>query len=138
MTDDDKMDALLRQMAAEEYNRPPHIVPREQMWDVISQGLRTGDSGLGDSKVVPLTRGSRVPRWVYFAVAAVALLAVGIQLGRMIGANQTIVKDPTPQAPVDSLGRPMIDTMPITSPARTPMRRSAATSSTLPFRVTSS
>ena len=28
MSDDDKMDALLRRMAAEEYNRPPQIVPR--------------------------------------------------------------------------------------------------------------
>jgi hypothetical protein len=91
MTDDEKMDALLRQMAAEEYNRPPHIVPREQMWDVIQAGLGSreagsgkGEAGLGDSKVVPI-RGSRVPRWIYFAVAAVALLAVGIQLGRMMG-----------------------------------------------------
>ena len=47
MTDDDRMDALLRQMAAEEYNRPPQIVPREQMWDVIQQGLGRGDEGLG-------------------------------------------------------------------------------------------
>jgi len=45
MTDDEKMDALLRQMAAEEYNRPPQIVPREQMWEAVQQGLGTGDRG---------------------------------------------------------------------------------------------
>jgi len=39
MSDDEKMDALLRQMAAEEYNRPPQIVPREQMWEGVLQGI---------------------------------------------------------------------------------------------------
>ena len=38
MSDEDRMDALLRQLAAEEYNRPPEIVPREQMWEAIRQG----------------------------------------------------------------------------------------------------
>ena len=46
MTDDDKMDALLRQMAVDDYNRPPEIVPREQMWDVVLQGL--GQPAAGD------------------------------------------------------------------------------------------
>ena len=93
MTDDEKMDALLRQMAAEEYNRPPHIVPREQMWDVIQAGLGTGEAGSGHSKVVPI-RGSRVPRWIYFAVAAVGLLAIGIQMGRMIGGPSNMAEVP--------------------------------------------
>jgi hypothetical protein len=87
MTDDEKMDTLLRQMAAEEYNRPPHIVPREQMWEAVRQGLDGGlagnrEQGTGD-RVLPF----RVPRWVYFAAAAVALLAVGIQLGRMMSTR---------------------------------------------------
>ena len=103
MTDDEKMDALLRQMAAEEYNRPPHIVPREQMWDVIRSGLENRESGLGDSKVVPI-RGSRIPRWIYLAVAAVALLAVGIQMGRMMGRpSDAIVQNQSTQR--DSLQR---------------------------------
>ena len=38
MSDEDRMDALLRQLAADEYNRPPEIVPREQMWEAIRQG----------------------------------------------------------------------------------------------------
>ena len=117
MTDDEKMDALLRQMAAEEYNRPPHIVPRERMWDVIQAGLTgeagtgkrrepsdAGQMGLGDSKVVPITRESRIPRWVYFAVAAVALLAVGIQLGRMMGRPSSDVANAN-RTQLDSLRR---------------------------------
>lgn len=102
MTDDEKMDALLRQLAAEEYNRPPHIVPREQMWEAVRQGLDAGQAGsrepgtgTGDVRVLPL--GNRVPRWVYFAAAAVALLAVGIQMGRMMGstASPIAVVSPT-------------------------------------------
>jgi hypothetical protein len=102
MTDDEKTDALLRQMAAEEYNRPPEIVPREQMWEAVQRGLGTGDRGLG---VVPLSSVRRVPRWVYFAIAAAILLAVGIQLGRLIGPTAPPIAKGTP-APgtADSLG----------------------------------
>jgi len=102
MTDDEKMDALLRQMAAEEYNRPPQIVPREQMWEAVQQGLGTGERGLGTPGVVPISRGLHVPRWVYLAVAAVLLLAVGIQVGRRLGRSDQIVQAPTVQR--DSLG----------------------------------
>ena len=106
MTDEeDRMDALLRQMAAEEYNRPPHIVPREQMWDVIRQGVSAGtvETGNGEAgTVVPLHR--RVPTWVYYAVAAVALLAVGIQFGRMMESTGNPPQQFAP-ANVDSLGR---------------------------------
>ena len=103
MTDDDRMDALLRQMAAEEYNRPPQIVPRELMWDAIQQGIGNRESGIVGSPatVVPLRR--RVPQWVYFAVAAVLLLAVGIQMGRMMGPSAEIAA--VPRTTPDSLGR---------------------------------
>jgi len=86
MTDDEKMDALLRQMAAEEYNRPPQIVPREAMWDAILQG--SGRREAGDGKTVVLPFRSRVPKWVYFAVAAALLLALGIQVGRLMGPSR--------------------------------------------------
>ena len=86
MSDDDKMDALLRRMAADDYNRPPQIVPREPMWEAVQRGLGTGDSGLGGQSVTPIR--TRVPRWVYYAVAAVLLLAVGIQVGRRMGPSQ--------------------------------------------------
>jgi hypothetical protein len=118
MTDDDRVDALLRQMAAEEYNRPPQIVPREQMWDVIQQGLGTGDRGLGHAGVIPLSRMRRIPRWVYYAAAAVLLLAVGIQVGRQLGpkAPQQAVLPPQPVQP-ESLGTPLSpDSSPLVAP----------------------
>jgi hypothetical protein len=103
MTDDEKMDALLRQMAAEEYNRPPQIVPREQMWDAVRAGIGNRESGIGNGRELAFR--SRVPRWVYFAVAAVLLLAVGIQVGRRLGRSDQIVQTPTVQR--DSLGNPI-------------------------------
>ena len=110
MTEDEKTDALLRQIAAEEYNRPPHIVPREQMWDAVRQGLATGTAGTGNGERGTGNRdngvlrfGSRVPRWVYLAAAAVALLAVGIQVGRMMGPSDAFVQAP-PTVNPDSLG----------------------------------
>jgi hypothetical protein len=103
MSDEDRMDALLRQMAAEEYNRPPEIVPREQMWEAVQRGLGTGDRGLGtsDARVLPFR--SRVPRWVYYAIAAALLLALGIQLGRLMGPSRT-QEYATPRTQPDSLG----------------------------------
>jgi len=122
MSDEDRMDALLRQLAAEEYNRPPEIVPREQMWDAILQGsgkrdtgsggdpaLRSGQAGSGREPaeggqmgtVLPFHK--RVPRWVYYAVAAALLLALGVQLGRLMApspAQQLAPRTPQP----DSLG----------------------------------
>ena len=109
MSEDEKMDALLRQMTAEEYNRPPQIVPREQMWEMVVQGLGNGsagnlEQGTGNRDVLPLR--SRVPRWVYFAVAAVLLLAVGIQVGRRLGpANDQQAR--SDQVPPKSLGDPV-------------------------------
>ena len=107
MSDEERMDAVLRQMAAEEYNRPPHIVPREQMWDAIQQGLGTGDKGLGAGRF-GVSRLGRVPRWVYLAVAAALLLAVGMQLGRMtstVAPDKQFAKDssgvgPTSDQPI--------------------------------------
>jgi hypothetical protein len=126
MTDDDRMDALLRQMAAEEYNRPPEIVPREQMWDAVRQGLDAGTAGTGNrepgtGRELPFVR--HVPRWVYLAAAAVLLLAVGIQMGRMMGPKQDIALIPQHVAP-DSLGRdsagaPRNDVAPVVEPNRT-------------------
>ena len=124
MSDDDRMNALLRQLATEEYNRPPDIVPREQMWDVVMQGLGTAKAGTGNreqgtGRELPFVR--RVPRWVYLAAAAVLLLAVGIQMGRMIGPKQDIAQ--APQAPnslgPDSTGAPRDDVTPDAQPNRT-------------------
>lgn len=104
MSDDEKMDALLRQMAAEEYNRPPQIVPREQMWEAVREGLAAGTENRERGTVLPF--GRRVPRWVYFAVAAALLLAVGIQVGRIMGPAPTNIAKQNAPAGVsqDSLG----------------------------------
>jgi hypothetical protein len=105
MSDEDRMDALLRQMAAEEYNRPPEIVPREQMWEAVQRGLGTGDRGLGTENARVLPFRSRVPRWVYLAVAAALLLALGIQLGRLMGPSRASQEAVVPKGtPSDSLG----------------------------------
>ena len=126
MTDDDRMDALLRQVAAEEYNRPPEIVPREQMWDAVRQGLDAGTAGTGNrepgtGRELPFVR--RVPQWVYFAAAAVLLLAVGIQMGRMMGPRQDLAQAPQHVAPNslgrDSAGAPRDEAAPVTEPSRT-------------------
>src|SRR5678815_1181799 len=110
MSDEDRMDALLRQLAAEEYNRPPEIVPREQMWQAIRQGSGKREAGSGETAgtgngeqrtVLPFHR--RVPRWVYYAVAAALLLALGIQLGRLLGPSPTQQLAPRTTQP-DSLG----------------------------------
>ncbi len=55
MSDEDRMDALLRQMAAEEYNRPPEIVPREQMWEAILQGSGKREAGTAGGNREPGT-----------------------------------------------------------------------------------
>ena len=113
-------------MAAEEYNRPPEIVPRVQMWDAVLQGLDartagTGNREPGTGRELPFVR--RVPRWVHLAAAAVLLLAVGIQMGRMMGPNTDIAQTPQRIAP-DSLGRdatgaPRNDVAPVAGPNRT-------------------
>jgi hypothetical protein len=112
MSDEDRMDALLRQMAAEEYNRPPEIVPREQMWEAVLQGSgkreagSEGTAGTGNREpgtVLPFR--SRVPRWVYYAVAAALLLALGIQLGRLMGPSRASQEAAVPKGTQsDSLG----------------------------------
>jgi len=110
MSDEDRMDALLRQLAADEYNRPPEIIPREQMWEAVRQGIGNGESGIGETagtgnreqgSVLPF--GRRVPRWVYLAVAAALLLALGIQVGRLLGPSPTQQLAPRTTQP-DSLG----------------------------------
>jgi hypothetical protein len=90
-------------MAADDYNRPPQIVPREQMWDAVQAGLRAGDHA-ADGSIARISRASRVPRWVYFAAAAVLLLAAGIQIGRQIGgssASSQVAQTPPAVTPPD-------------------------------------
>ena len=132
MSDDERMDALLRQMAVDDYNRPPDIVPREQMWDVIRQGIDQGTEGTGR---VPAAGGRgergtelpfirRVPRWIYLAAAAVVLLAVGIQVGRLLGPTTSPGSQQEQMAVnPDSLGRDTANA-PVQIPDASPQRGS--------------
>jgi hypothetical protein len=68
--DDDPLDESLR-AAAREYHRPPDT-PREAMWREIERARRL------DRAQRPAPR-----RWIPWAAAAAAVLAVGIGIGRM-------------------------------------------------------
>jgi hypothetical protein len=82
MNDDDRIDDLLRD-ATRGYNEPPDV-PREEMWQRIQAGRQAS---------VPKFR----PRWIPWAAAAAALLAVGIGLGRLTVTGGS----PTPVAGAD-------------------------------------
>ncbi len=70
---DEEFNDLLRDAAAT-YNTPP-APPRDQMWDAIVTARAA-------SVVVPIHSARRLPRWTASAVAAAALLMVGIAIGR--------------------------------------------------------
>jgi hypothetical protein len=68
--DDDPLEEPLR-TAARDYHAPPQV-PREQMWRTI-EARRTADR----------LRRPAIRRWLPWAAAAAALLAVGAALGRL-------------------------------------------------------
>jgi len=73
---DEEFDELLRDAAAT-YNPPPEP-PRDAMWAAISKA-RDAEG------VVPIVAPRRTPRWLQTAVAAAAVLLVGIAIGRFTG-----------------------------------------------------
>jgi hypothetical protein len=80
MTDDEKMDAMIRKLA-EGYNRPP-ATPRGELWQrVEAERARRRTSWRG-----PAGR-ARVP-WVTWAVGLAATLAIGVAIGRMTGGGR--------------------------------------------------
>lgn len=94
--DDDRFDAWLREASAGYNALPPNAqVPREEMWRAIAAARTAGRTPPGVTRLVP-----RTP-WV-LAAAAVALLAVGIGIGRMTQtepgslARSTAVDSQTP------------------------------------------
>jgi hypothetical protein len=92
---DDELDQRIRE-AARAYNAPPET-PREEMWGRIQAGRRAGGGAAG-------RRGSRVlpfRRWVPWAaaVAAAAILAVGIGIGRVsVGPESSAWEGPSANA----------------------------------------
>lgn len=81
MKDDNQFDDVLRQ-AAQDYNRPPTLVPRDEMWAAIeaSQAKRAS------RPLHIVAPGSHLPMrryvWIGAAAAAVLLVAAGVGIGR--------------------------------------------------------
>jgi hypothetical protein len=92
MTDDDRIDDLLRE-AARGYNQPPDV-PREEMWAKIEAERRGGGAAGQPVRTAPKIP----PRWIPWAAAAAALLAVGVGLGRL--TVRTDAPGPAPTATV--------------------------------------
>jgi hypothetical protein len=81
MNDNDKLDEILKN-AAQDYNRPPSIVPRDEMWAAI-------EAAQAERAVRPLRIVSSPPQrpiqryaWLGMAAAAVLLIATGVGIGR--------------------------------------------------------
>ena len=98
MMSDDQLDQRIRG-AARDYNRPPET-PREEMWARIQAGRRAaeqpaeGTPGQRVTRVLPFRR-----RWVPWAAAAAAILAVGIGIGRVsVTPESSVWKGPSANA----------------------------------------
>ena len=75
MTDDDKFDTWLRD-AANDYNRPPDSVPRDDMWQAIRASMaRSGPPAAARTK-------PHWQRWFPLAAAAAVLVVVSYQVGK--------------------------------------------------------
>ena len=75
MNDDEKFDIWLKQSTAD-YNCHAGEVPREVMWEAISESL-------AKSQDTPLARSPRVAHaWWQYAAAAIVFVAAGIAIGR--------------------------------------------------------
>jgi hypothetical protein len=75
MTDDEKLDAMIRELAAS-YNRPPET-PRAEMWQRIERAR-------SDRRAPVRVAGRPMrPRWVVWAVGLAATLVMGVVIGRV-------------------------------------------------------
>jgi hypothetical protein len=72
-------------VSAADYNRPPAVIPREDMWAAIQAARSAGVTpmsaapSVADPKVIPFARRG----WVRTAAALAATLVLGISLGRI-------------------------------------------------------
>ncbi|MGH7562349.1 MAG: hypothetical protein ACRENB_15170 [Gemmatimonadales bacterium] len=88
MTDDreDRFDEFLR-TTAQEYHRPPEV-PKEELWARIGAARRAAEVAEPKKQTLTLRPRTPVRRWSVrpafrYAIAAAALLAVGVALGRL-------------------------------------------------------
>jgi hypothetical protein len=87
---DDQLDERIRG-AARDYNLPPET-PREEMWARIQAGRRAVEPR--SPRILPFPR-----RWVPWAAAAAAILAMGIGIGRIsVGPDTASWEGPSTNA----------------------------------------
>ncbi len=92
MMSDDQLDQRIRE-AARDYNQPPET-PREEMWARIQAGRRQHGGTPAACRGLPFRR-----RWVPWAAAAAAILAVGIGIGRVsVTPESSVWKGPSANA----------------------------------------
>jgi hypothetical protein len=79
--DNDKLDEILR-TAAQDYNRPPATVPRDEMWAAIEKAQ--AERAVRPLHIVASTphRSIRRYSWLGVAAAAVLLIGTGVGIGR--------------------------------------------------------
>lgn len=79
--DNDKLDEILKN-AAQDYNRPPSTVPRDEMWAAI-EAAQT-ERARRPLHIVAATPHRPIQRyaWLSMAAAAVLLIATGVGIGR--------------------------------------------------------
>jgi hypothetical protein len=109
---EDKLDKFIRD-AARDYNRPPEIAPREEMWARIQEAQRANAA----TPILRVERGggnaqhsfaSRTQWWALAAAAGILLVA-GIGIGRMT----------TPSAPTVAVAKAPAQT--VTAPSVEPL-----------------
>ena len=78
---DEKFDEIIRS-AAQDYNRPPDIVPRDEMWAAIEASQ--AERARRPLHIVPASPRPTFTRitWMSIAAAAVLLIATGVGIGR--------------------------------------------------------
>lgn len=91
---EERMDQIIRD-AARDYNRPPEITPREDMWARIQEAQRATAA----APMLRVEHGGGTPQrsfahrtpWWGLAAAAGILLVAGISIGRMTSGSQSTV-----------------------------------------------
>lgn len=116
MNDNDKIDDLIRK-AAEDYNRPPTVVPRDEMWAAI-EAART-ERALRPLHIVAPTERHSIRRyaWLGVAAAAVLLIATGVGIGRW---STVSVPVSAPSRPLRKVATTQQETAPSVNPEPEP------------------
>lgn len=94
--DNDKFDEIIRS-AAQDYNRPPNIVPRNEMFAAIEAAQ--AERARRPVHIVPASPRPSFTRWTWIGVAAAAvlLIATGVGIGRW--SNSSSAPEGTRPAP---------------------------------------